>query len=275
MNAKLLAALFVLCSFPVLAAIMPSYELSAENFNGDFDAIAEADLSIFDMATGGVGIGAVRTYLENLVFDGGFLGDYKDAPTMCLEKKTADSLFVNAEGEFHNYHFSFFRASDGYNQITKSETEDFAAYMPHDIFFNLLTIYGYNSDGRSNLFIIIIEKDFFTCDLTHYQYEDLRDRNMAALGQAENVMEFEYSFFPNPTANHADLTFYLEEVQNVSLDLISPSSGAIIHRRLNDQYLPRGNYQHHFDMQRLSPGLYFLVLKTKYRRQSIPIIKIK
>lgn len=273
MNAKLLTLLLVLSTSWAMAANLPFYELSSDNFDEDFNAIDENHLKAFDPQNGGVGVDSVRNYLHNLVNLGGYK-DYLPAPTMCVDRKDKDSLYLEVEGEFPTYYFSYFRAQSGAHETTLSNNSNFAALMEHDLYFNLLAIYGTFDHTRSNVYIIIIDKDLFFCDSTRYEME--RSSAVLPLNPSKELpAALECTSFPNPTAAYTRLSFELEKAQRVSLALVDPATGSIIARRIEEQYLLEGLHQYDLDLQALPTGRYLLLLQTPHRQQTIPIVKIR
>lgn len=281
MKTKLLAVLFVLCSSSVFAGQMHTYVLTDGNFENELTNIVNnTHLNAFFENTGGVGYGVVESYLKSLVFEGMYANIDMEAPIMCFPTLDKDFVSVEVTGEYDTYHFSYFRAEDGHNvPITSSSPEFDAPMVDVDVFFNLMTVYGTTSDGRSSVYVIIIEKDFFTCDKTHYQFEgggddgDRRGGKNLRMNQYQPTMEMAFNSYPNPVTRNAQLSFRLEQAAQLTLDILHPVTGEVIARKMENQYFLKGKHLFDFDLQSLPDGTYLLVLSTQHRSLSKLIVK--
>jgi len=278
MNTRLLTLFFVFCTYFQITAALPFYELSAENFQNDFNAIDEEHLETFTEGHNGIGLVSVRNYLEGLAgIDPS--GSYLSAPTMCITAEFKNTLSIEVEGDFETFHFSYFKAQDGTYQSRQISSNNFEVPLEHGWQRNILTIYGSSRDNRSNLYIIIIDKDLFRCDDT---CNGTRGSSLIQIDgftyPGERITKTaikQFSSFPNPTSNKTTLSFQLNKAQKVALEIIHPSTGRVIARKLEDQYLLEGQYEYDFDLQTIPAGVYLFVLKTAYNVQSIPIVKIE
>lgn len=142
--------------------------------------------------------------------------------------------------------------------------------------------YVFNSictDGQSSFSIIIIEKDmdfdnstfndFITGEGGEEEGEEIEDLSgqvtpRAGATSATQVLQTKLSVYPNPVMNTATstLAFSIPALQTVSVSLIEASSGKQAKVFFADRLFRPGDYQESILLDRLAPGVYYLVLQT-------------
>ena len=274
MNVKLLTLFFLLCTSYQATAALSAYNISNNNFNGVFDEIAARHQDDFELDGQGIGVGQVRNYLLSLL-KGGPSDDNIEAPSMCIEKNHENTLFINVDGESEAFHFSYLKFSDAFNQSIPNSTNEFSVTIENGWQSSLLALYVTSNGIRSGLYIIIIDKDLAFCNSVCEGSREVVPRYRDDSNDPAKADKISLQSFPNPTIEQTQLTFQLEKAQNVSLQIVSLSTGRIIARKLENQYFPEGKHQYDIDMQAFPAGRYLLILRTENQRQSIPIVKIE
>jgi len=142
--------------------------------------------------------------------------------------------------------------------------------LEHGIKFNIITGYGVSGATRSNLSIIIVDKDIFSNTTRIRSSSSSESTDFSRLASNQKL-----SSVPNPTFGTTSFTFILDRTQKVSLEVIEALSGTTVARKLDEQYLMEGEHQYEFDLQMFPAGIYYLMLKTEQTIKSIRVIKLE
>jgi hypothetical protein len=82
----------------------------------------------------------------------------------------------------------------------------------------------------------------------------------SALRMSTSEMNLEVEVYPNPVSTNATLRFYLVQESNVAIDLIDLSGSTV--NKIAENYYSNGNQEITFNTATLSPGVYFVRIKT-------------
>ena len=252
-----------------IATSLPYYELSLNNFDVEFENIDPEHLEYFDQGSGLITIDSAKNYLKSLLMiDASPIT--LDAPKMCVERSDNDIMAGLAlDGNFDVFRLSNFNIHDGSHESYETDSNELDIVLKNGIRLNIFTVYGISEGNRSNLYIIIIDKDLFYCDGSRYTFRQPDDWT------TRKVRSLNIGCAPNPAFNKTTFSFQLQYDQQVSLELIDSYTGSIMAQTLESNYLQKGDHQVGIDLEMLQPGVYHLVLKANRNILSIPFIKLE
>ncbi len=120
-------------------------------------------------------------------------------------------------------------------------------------------------DVQSSYYIIIIEKDldfnFMANSGNNPESEEGESVPSGGSGASAVALPAQLSVFPNPLSRDiCRLEFSLDKKQQVSAYIVN-SSGKLVHSILSDQLFERGTYRYDLNLERLGPGMYFIILE--------------
>ncbi|MFC2113565.1 T9SS type A sorting domain-containing protein [Bacteroidota bacterium] len=80
------------------------------------------------------------------------------------------------------------------------------------------------------------------------------------ISDTDGLREGFSAVYPNPSSDQASIQLYLESAGNVEVRLYNTVGQEI--KRIVNQALPAGEYNHEFSVSDLSPGIYFIRMNT-------------
>ncbi len=262
---KLLILSIIFFSYIQSTAQVFYHELSISNFEEDFVAVGQHLATLNEEPDVDINIGIVKHHLRYLLDDTNEPFPFRSAPQMCINSSHENLVSLIFHGEFELFHFNHFKLNT-YNELKDSTNAGlYSLELVEGVGLNLFALYGRSGSIRSNLSIIIIDKDLSFCGANGFRTSTKIEQDTII----DNLTSL-----PNPALNHTRVSFHLKQAQQVSLELIDPASGRIIARKLDRQYLPSGTHQYVFDFQAIPKGAYYFILKTEKEQQSIAVIKI-
>ncbi|NOQ74972.1 MAG: T9SS type A sorting domain-containing protein [Crocinitomix sp.] len=105
----------------------------------------------------------------------------------------------------------------------------------------------------------------------HIQVDPTLGDSLIAIFES-NESPFDLAFYPNPLVTHGQLTFSVQESDEVKIQLFN-LQGAFI-AELAYQYLAKGSYSRLFRFEQLKAGTYFIRVITPVGTESIQFIKV-
>jgi len=77
---------------------------------------------------------------------------------------------------------------------------------------------------------------------------------------SNNIEVYSFNIYPNPVQKRAEISFEIEKISDISIDIIN-SNGILVKSILSNINYNKGNHKQSINIENLSPGIYYIILR--------------